>query len=224
MSLFWLRRPHVPLLVLLVVLLGTYPLIEGSYAGRWLYNLLVVGGVLVSLHRVHVDRSGQRLALALGGVALVTQALHWFEPMAPAGIVSALAQAGFYYIAALLQVRYILRDSRATVDELYSAAVAFLLLALAWTATFWSIEYFNPGSFQFARVTIISAPGWYDLFYFSVTSLSTTGYGDIVPVSSGARAATSLEQIAGVLYVALIIARLASFAGPRSRKEEESPS
>lgn len=224
MSLFWLRRPHVPLLVLLLALLATYPLVEGSHAGRWIYNLLAVAGVLLSLQRVHAERRGQQVVLALGAVALAAQALHWIEPLAALGVVSALAQACFYFVAALLQVRYILRDSRATVDELYSAAVAFLLLALAWTATFWSIEYFNPGSFQFARVTIISAPGWYDLFYFSVTTLSTTGYGDIVPVSSGARAATSLEQIAGVLYVALIIARLASFAGPRSRKEEESPS
>jgi hypothetical protein len=48
-----------------------------------------------------------------------------------------------------------------------------------------------------------------------MTTLSTTGFGDIVPVSSAARAAVILEQFAGVLYVALLIARLAGFASRR---------
>ena len=46
-----------------------------------------------------------------------------------------------------------------------------------------------------------------------MTTLSTTGFGDIVPVSSAARSAVILEQFVGVLYVALVISRLAGFAG-----------
>ena len=46
-----------------------------------------------------------------------------------------------------------------------------------------------------------------------MTTLSTTGFGDIVPVTSAARSAVILEQFVGVLYVALVISRLAGFAG-----------
>lgn len=216
MPLFWLRRPHVPLLVLLLGLLALHPLVERSAAGRWTFNLIVVVGVVFSLQRIRAGRSGIRLAAALGAVALLAQAARWLGPWSDLGLVSALAQAGFYLTAAVLQVRYILRDTHATVDELYSAAVAFLLLALAWASAYWSIEFLSPGSFA---VTHPSAgrPTWYELFYFSVTTLSTTGFGDVLPVSSAARAATILEQLTGVLYVALVISRLAGFAG---RKRE----
>lgn len=215
MPLFWLRRPHVPLLALLLALIAFYPLIERSYAGRWLFNLITVVGVLFSLHRIHAGKAGLRLVGALGALALVAQLLHWNEAIPHVGVLSAMAQCGFYVGAATLQVRYILRDTRATVDELFSAAVAFLLLSLAWASAFWCVDYFVPGSFAVTHGATADSPTWYELFYFSVTTLSTTGFGDVVPVSSAARSATILEQLAGVLYVALIISRLAGFAGRR---------
>ena len=58
---------------------------------------------------------------------------------------------------------------------------------------------------------------WFEFLYLSMTTLTSTGYGDIVPVSSGARSAVILEQFVGVLYVALVISRLAGFAGRVSR-------
>jgi len=212
MPLFWLRRPHVPLLALLLALIAFYPLVERSYAGRWLFNLIAVVGVIFSLQRIHASRTGIRLSGALGVVALVAQILHWSDSLPHAGVVSAIAQSGFYVGAATLQVRYILRDTRATVDELFSAAVAFLLLSLAWASVYWCVDYFVPGSFAVAHGATAHSPTWYELFYFSVTTLSTTGFGDVVPVSSAARSVTILEQLAGVLYVALIISRLAGFA------------
>jgi hypothetical protein len=215
MPLFWLRRPHVPLLVLLVALIACYPFIERSQAGRWAFNLIVVVGVLLSLHRIRAGRAGIAFAVAAGALALVAQLVHWVGAMPHAGALSAIAQALFYFTAAALQVRYILRDTHATVDELFSAAVAFLLLSLGWAAAYWCVDYFVPGSFALARPSGSDGPSWYELFYFSVTTLSTTGFGDIVPVSSAARSATILEQLAGVLYVALIISRLAGFAARR---------
>ena len=90
--------------------------------------LLAVAGVVFSLQRIRAERTGIRLAVALGAVALLAQAAHWIGPLGDLGLASALAQTGFYLTAAALQVRYILRDTHATVDELYSAAVAFLLV------------------------------------------------------------------------------------------------
>ena len=69
MPLFWLRRPHVPLLVLLLTLIAFYPLIERSLAGRWAFNLLVVVGVLFSLHRIRASRAGIAFAVATGALA-----------------------------------------------------------------------------------------------------------------------------------------------------------
>jgi hypothetical protein len=216
MPLFWLRRPHVPLLVLLLSVIAFYPVVEGSYPGRWIFNFLTVAGVLLSVYRIRAHRLGVGIMGVTGAIALAAQLVHWTGATDHAGLVSAAAQATFYFAAASLQVRYILRDSRATVDELFSAAVAFLLLAFGWASAYWCVNALVPGSFAVAQPASANSPTWYELFYFSVTTLSTTGFGDIYPVSSAARAVVMLEQLGGVLYVALIISRLAGFAG-RSR-------
>jgi hypothetical protein len=203
----------MPLLALLVALVAAYPLVEDSYTGRWLFNLVAVIGIVFSLRRIRVSPRGVGLAAVLGALALAMQLAHWGELVPHAGAVSAVAQAIFYFTAAALQAGYFLRDTRATVDELFSAAVAFLLLAFGWACVYWCVEYFVPGSFAVAAG---GRPGWYELFYFSVTTLSTTGFGDVAPVTSAARSATLLEQLAGVLYVALVISRLVGFTGQRS--------
>jgi hypothetical protein len=112
---------------------------------------------------------------------------------------------------------YMLRDTRATLDELFAAAAAYMLLALAWSMTYWCIEFLNPGAFVVANPMLPERRTWFEFLYLSMTTLTTTGFGDIVPVSSAARAAIILEQFVGVLYVALVISRLAGFVGRSTR-------
>jgi hypothetical protein len=96
---------------------------------------------------------------------------------------------------------------------LFAAAAAFMLLSLAWATGFWCIEYVNPGAFASAHPVLPDRRTWFEFVYFSMSTLSTTGFGDVVPVSSAARAAVTIEQFVGVLYVAVVISRLAGFAG-----------
>jgi hypothetical protein len=48
------------------------------------------------------------------------------------------------------------------------------------------------------------------LIYYSLTTLTTTGYGDILPVSPWARSLANAEMVIGVLYLAILMARLVS--------------
>ena len=214
MSLFWLRRPHIPLFVLLLGAIALYPAVEHSAPGRLLLNLLVIGGVAISLTRVRAPRRWRGAATVCGVSALAGQALHLFTGVGETGLFSAFAQLAFYAIAATLLVRYMLSDTRATLDELFAAGVAFLLLTLAWACAYWIVERLAPGSFAVTHASRSGSATWFELYYLSTTTLSTTGFGDILPVTSAARATVMLEQLAGVLYVALVISRIAGFAGP----------
>jgi len=49
---------------------------------------------------------------------------------------------------------------------------------------------------------------WFDCMYYSYMTLTTLGYGDIVPMTAHARSVSILEAVSGVLYVAVLIARL----------------
>jgi hypothetical protein len=216
-SLRLLKRPHVLLVVFLMAMLAIFPFIERSGVGRCVLNLLIVAAIVASLHRVHASRTGVIVIAALGAIAVAGQMLHEAKLPGPSGFVSAMSQTLFYAIAAGLMCIYMLGDTRATIDELFAAAAAFMLLALAWATGFWCIEHLDPGAFASAHPILPEHRTWFEFLYLSMTTLSTTGYGDVVPVSSGARAAVMLEQFVGVLYVALVISRLAGFAGRPSR-------
>jgi len=75
------------------------------------------------------------------------------------------------------------------------------------------------GSFATANPTTPGQISWVEFVYFSMTTLTTTGYGDMSPASDGARAMVMLEQFVGVMYVALVISRLAGFSGRGRRRE-----
>ena len=211
------RRPHVLLVVFLMAVLAVFPLLEQSGAGRCVLNLLLVASIVITLHRVRAGRTGVLIVAGLGALAVAFQILHEAKLPGPSGLVSALTQTLFYGIAAGLMCIYMLGDTRATIDELFAAAAAFMLLALAWAAGFWCIEYANPGAFVSAHPVLPERRTWFEFLYLSMATLSTTGFGDIVPVSTAARAAVILEQFVGVLYVALVISRLAGFAGRATR-------
>ena len=213
MALRLLHRPHALLVVLLALVLAVFPLVEESGVGRCLLNLVTVASIVIALHRVSAFRNGVRLVAVLGILAIGGQILHEAGLPAPSAFVSALSQTLFYAAAAALMSLYMLGDTRATIDELFAAAAAFMLLSLAWASGYWCIEHLNPGAFVIAHPVLPDQRTWFEFLYFSMTTLSTTGFGDVLPVSSAARAAVIVEQFVGVLYVAVLISRLAGFAG-----------
>ena len=216
MALRLLHRPHVLLFVCLGAMLAVFPLVEQSDVGRCVVNLLTVAAIVLALYRVRVSRSGVLIVAVLGGLAVAGQILHELALAPHSGFASAFAQTLFYAIAAALMSIYMMGDTRVTIDELFAAATAFMLLALAWASGYWCIQYLNPGAFVSANPVLPDQRTWFEFLYLSMTTISTTGFGDVVPVSSAARAAVMTEQYVGVLYVAVMISRLAGFAGRTS--------
>jgi hypothetical protein len=82
------------------------------------------------------------------------------------------------------------------------------MLSTFWFALFNVIESIRPGSFLQTTVVPPSHVPHSDLFYFSLITLTTTWYGDIVPGSPVARMFSALEGVSGVLYIAITVARL----------------
>jgi len=70
------------------------------------------------------------------------------------------------------------------------------------------LETVVPGSFSGVHTIAVTDRPWWQFFYFSFTTLSTVGYGDIVAVTMRARSFVVIEQLVAVFYVAILIARL----------------
>ena len=99
-----------------------------------------------------------------------------------------------------------LRNARSVARaQLYTAVNIYLLLGLLWATLYLAIDAFSPGSIQIGKHP---ADRQAELLYFSLVTLSTIGYGDIVPLSGEARILAALEGVTGVLYIAITVALL----------------
>jgi hypothetical protein len=140
----------------------------------------------------------------------------------PAGIAAdpgfAGIRGGVLFPDGELPAQYVLRRQVLTLDKLYGAAAAFLMLGLLRVYLYSFVLSFYPGALTAGGTLIVQAKISSALLYFSFSVLSTTGFGDIVPVHAIARMLCVIEQVAGVLFIAILIARLAGTLPPVDRR------
>ena len=97
-----------------------------------------------------------------------------------------------------------LKDARViTNSHLYVAVSIYLLLAMQWFSLYRAIEVFYPRSISHEGGTMNQEA---ELLYFSLVTLTTIGYGDVVPLGGEVRMLAALEGVAGVLYIAITVA------------------
>ena len=148
---------------------------------------------------------------------LVFQALAIYNDDITKLFISWSFGVAFYLLTLGYLLGYVFREDVITTDKLYGAAAAYLMLAILWTYTFALAQGGLPGAFL-AGGSADRALDFVELLYFSITVLTSTGFGDIAPLSPLARAFVTLEEIVGVLFVAILIARLAGIYPPRTRR------
>lgn len=190
----------------LLLLLVTLPLLIDTATGRIVANLINLCILLAAVAAIGRSRLSFGLAVLLGLPVVGFQVLGivWESPSYLVG--SWAFGALFYFTTLALLLRYVLLPEVMTTDKLYGAAAAYLMLGIMWAYFYGIIQYFYPGAFAPAGAPL----NLFDLLYFSFAVLTTAGFGDIVPVAAEARGLTILEQVVGVLYVAILIARLSS--------------
>lgn len=129
----------------------------------------------------------------------------------------------FYVYMTLSVLRHVLREDEVDADTIAGSICIYLLLGMIWAMMFAFVEEMEPGSFQLAfQDGPLSADGITPHFtfflYFSFTTLTTLGYGDILPMTPASHSLTTLEVIAGVLYIGAFVARLISGYDPKKLK------
>lgn len=117
----------------------------------------------------------------------------------------------------------VMRAGRVTADKIYGAVCVYLLIGFVWGIVYAILEQLEPGSFtappetggvseHVARVMRMR--------YFSLVTLTTVGFGDIVPRSAAARMFATLEAVMGQIYLAVLVARLVGLHIVHGRKPE----
>ena len=125
----------------------------------------------------------------------------------PGYLVLTWGSGAIFYVFILADLlHYVLRRDVMTADKLYGAVAAYILVAILWAQLHGVTQYFYPGAYAFGGTPQVL--GMPELIYFSFTTLATVGYGDITPALVQSRYLTILEMVTGVMYVAILIARL----------------
>ena len=117
-------------------------------------------------------------------------------------------------------LQFILRAPVVTAEVLCASIAAYLMLGLTWSAAYWLVDQVTPGgAFSFNTNGGGQSMNGFNGIYFSFITLSTVGYGDITPVSRAARWLAAMEAMTGLLYVAVLIARLVSLYSKANSNE-----
>jgi len=203
------RGPCTYLLLLLLGLILLFPYLQQGIVGRTLLGILYSIVLLVGAFAATPTRQGfiLKLGLALLGVALQWAAL-WTEHIAILDL-AGIAYAASLALAIASVLRYVLSRGPVTADKLHGALAGYIMMAMFWAFIYALIERSAAGSFGPRHLDFAQPGTFFELMYFSLTTLTTTGYGDLTPLTNQARSIVMIEEFTGVFFVGVLIARLA---------------
>lgn len=213
---------------MLWVLLGSLVLLQfgypiNNYGTGWsaVYLLLYIGVIWFGVRQV--ASSPRRhwpiaIAVLLFVIAGTWSQLNQNSHLATVAILAAIGLLQLSLVVTLIGAMLRPNHMSATADLILIAVCAYLLLGGVFGVLASQLEFAYPGSYVDASI-----PGdvtWQALFYGSYVTLSTLGYGDILPVGDWARSLSSFESVFGTLFVAVVIAQLVG-AGVRWRSSKD---
>ena len=201
------RHPSAVLLLVQLAGMVLYPFIETTDAGRIAFGAFGIVVLIITTRMVRSTPWLTWVSVCIALPAIVMLALQALYGMPQLLVVSAALEALFYFYAAGSLIAYMLADRRATTDELFAAGATFTLLAWGFTYVFLLLQALQPGCFA-AAVNPGAPRTWTELMYMSFALLSSTGIGDVIPITPHARAVAALEMFVGVMYLATVVSRL----------------
>jgi len=203
--------PYGVLLGLLVATIIAIPLINEFLVFRAAFRFFVTLLYIGTIYAVS-DRRGVRFVVGL--LAVVSLVMGWWAHLytVPHAFhaLKYLVQAVLLAVTGAVILSRVLGGTRVTTNTLSGAVNVYLLAAFLWASLFSALEILHPGSFapDVASIAEIGDGLQQHFLYFSLVTLSTLGYGDVVPVTTAARSLTSLEAMFGQLYLAILLGRL----------------
>jgi Ion channel len=195
------------LFAVLLILIGGVSFVPANDHGRLFINGINMFVLVATVAAVGRSTLSFVIALLLAVPAVVFQYVGLWRDSDVDLSRSWMFCAMLYFISIVYLLRYVFQPKVMTQDKLFGAAAAYLLIGVFWAYLYAITGYYYPQSFL-----VVGQPGhliFVDALYLSITVLTSTGFGDVVPLARQARGICMLEQITGALFVAILIARLA---------------
>lgn len=202
---------HLLLLSSLLLLFVITPMVEAFRHGVLIMNAVAAFVLLAGSYTLTERKRLFAVAVALSGISIMASWILLITQQPWAAILSHSCVIVLITYFSVTILDYVLRGTRITLDKIFAAVCVYLLIGYAWTFAYALIDELQPGSFVVLTTT---APlnsyvaRVLEMRYLSFMTLTTVGYGDVVPHSDAARTLAALEAVAGQIYLTVLIARL----------------
>jgi uncharacterized membrane protein len=210
------RFSFLLLSILLVFALRPFlePIVRLSLLSDIFFSLVMLSGI----HAVSNRRRDYVLSFSTGIPAVL---LSWTSQLLLAPVVrvpAAIFTAAFFALALILILSHVKKQKEVTQDVVMGAVCAYFLIGIVWAYIYFLLESASPGSFSLTR-ELSREPVHF--IYYSFITLTTVGYGDILPVSNPARSLAVLEAMMGQMYLAVVMAKLVAVHISQAYQQKE---
>ncbi len=188
-------------------------------------ELTIVVAMVAAVQRLQA-RAGFVIAIAVVAVSAELSSLMKSMSDLPVWVVLNHASTVLFLFLVLGCILVnVWRQETVETDTIVGGVVVYLMLGVAFAGLYQLVEFVAPGSFVLSNAEAGRWGPWETevgiyprLFFFSFVTLTTLGYGDVVPASGTAGALTSLEAVTGSLYLTILISRLVGLHIARRRE------
>jgi hypothetical protein len=187
-------------------------LLSATIGGRVVTHLVLACTLLVTLLTARAPQRLVVLALVVIGVSVLVLVLLG-ATLTPAlsGNVGLTAAFGACVVAVtpFVIARDIIRSRQVTTESVFGAMCVYLLIGILFALLYGLSGAFTPAGF-FGSASLGTASNY---LFFSFMTLTTVGYGNLIPASAFGQSLSMLEAILGQVYVVILVARLVSLWG-----------
>ena len=213
-------------LILFLFLLGYlifYPYAGDSGYRFWSFRALTALVTLFSIYAVSYRRTIVIVIVLLAIPALMQHSRIKIMHAGTLLIVNAVLTMAFDAFIIAIIFRRVFRKDKATSETILGALCVYLLIGFSFTNVYMLEAALQPHAFYLDPLSNLhTVPDRIDLLYYSFGTMTSLGAAGITPASAQARSLTVIEAVLGVLYLAVLVARLIGAYGARARAEAPS--
>ena len=198
-------------LILLISLLLFFVVYSFVLGNLWAEIILNLAFMLILFSAIFAISETRKTFIFSLIIVLIDLAFRWsytLTDIKTLGVIEESISIIFWvYIAASI-LKFVLKQTKVTTELIYGALSVYFIFGLAWASLYHLLDLTDPGSFTMPANETADQPGFFRLWYFSMVTLTTLGFGDISPVTMPARTFVVLEAITGEFYMTVLIANL----------------
>lgn len=203
---------------------------EVTVLGIRLSDLLCLLILMVGISAVSRSKIAFLVLSVLAICSIVPQFMDYYTSSVWTGVAANGAAALFLLGLFMIIAFDVFGNREVTMETLAGACCGYVLIAGIFAAIYSIMLLFNHDAISLwenagidPQDIVFQERGWGILGYYSIATLTTLGYGDIVPNSTGTRSMAVLEAVIGQLYLAVIVARLVGMYRFNRPSSESTP-